>query len=381
MTSSAAARVRGFWWTVHRWIAIGLMVLLIPISLSGGLLVWRDAIDAKLNPARYATTGVDVALPASTYLANAAAERGVLPTALRFPSEPGAPVTVAARGGEGGRRFITVYLDPPTGRVLDVADSRATFVGMLHRFHENLTVPDYSGRQIGGWAGVGMLILSLTGLWLWWPRATARSCRVCDGAAASPPTTNLHHLVGFWISLPLAVVSATGIYLAFPQTARTAMSSVATMSPQGQRAGGQLARNIALTPERALAAAVASRSEAAPAAIFLPTAAPGAGDGGSVLWRIVLRAGDGVDVTVLVDDRTAAARRAPDPPAGDQAAQWIRWIHEGNHTGLAWRLAVFLCGIMPSALGVTGLLMWLRGRRRRRAGMRIETVAQLDAAE
>jgi uncharacterized iron-regulated membrane protein len=239
-------------------------------------------------------------------------------------------------------------------------------------------VPEYSGRQIAGWAGVGMLILSLTGLWLWWPRNGALLPGV-RWRRAPATTTNLHHLIGFWVSLPLAAVSATGIYLAFPQTARTAMSSVATMSPQGQRAGGQVARNPALTSERALAAAVASQPGAVPAAIFLPAAAPS--DGASVLWRIVLRASDGADVTVMVDDRTAATRRAPDPLAGDTAAQWIRWIHEGSHTGPVWRLAVFLCGIMPSALGVTGLLMWLRGRRRRKAGMRIEPVPQLDAAE
>nr|QQZ51863.1 PepSY domain-containing protein [Phenylobacterium glaciei] len=38
--------------------------------------------------------------------------------------------------------------------------------------------------------------------------------------AAGPSTLfNLHHLVGFWICLPLAVVSLTGVYIAFPRPA------------------------------------------------------------------------------------------------------------------------------------------------------------------
>ena len=81
---------------VHRWIAVGLMVLLVPVSLSGAFLVWHDEIDAIVHPGRYAVTGGDVALAPSAYLANAVAalERGVRPAAIRFPAGPERPVIV-----------------------------------------------------------------------------------------------------------------------------------------------------------------------------------------------------------------------------------------------------------------------------------------------
>lgn len=354
---------------VHRWIAVGLMVLLIPISLSGAFLVWHDEIDALVHPGRYAVTGGSVALPPSAYLANAAAalERGVRPVAIRFPAGPARPVTVTARGGpraEGAPpRVITVYLDPATGRVLDVVDFRGSLVGIMHRFHENLTIPEFSGRQIVGWAGVGMLILSLTGLWLWWPRNGA----FLPGLRwrRSPATTaNLHHLVGFWTSLPLALVSATGIYLVFPQTARNAMSSIAAMAPQAPRPGTQTARQVSSTPDDVLTAAFAAEPGSTAAALFMGAADPRGGD--APVWRIQLRRAAGGGVTVLVDDRTRAVSRAPEPLAGDRAAQMIRWIHEGEAGGPLWRLVVFLCGVMPSVLGLTGIMVWLRGRRQRK---------------
>src|SRR6185503_12885296 len=93
-----------------------------------------------------------------------------------------------------------------------------------------LTIPQHYGRQIIGWTGVGMLVLSLTGIWLWWPRAGA-VWRGVQWHRTPHTTANLHHLLGFWISVPLAIVSLTGIYLSFPQTARTAMSSVLPMTP------------------------------------------------------------------------------------------------------------------------------------------------------
>jgi uncharacterized iron-regulated membrane protein len=375
---------RGVWRPVHRWTAIALMVLLVPISLSGSLLVWREPLDALLHPARYATTGPEMALPAAAYLANAQAAVGreLQVTALQFPHAAGRPVTVTARSRTGARRLVTVYLDPPTARVIDVVDFRASFLGFVHRFHENLTVPEFSGRAVVGWAGTGMLALSLTGLWMWWPRG-----RLTSGLRwrrSSMTSANLHHLVGFWISLPLAVISATGIYIAFPQTARSLTSSVMATSPQGVRRGaGEVVRDLAMTPDRALAVARAEAPDMVPTAIFLPARAAGrSADQAGPAWRVdLLDARGATAVTIIVDDRAATAHRLAEPPAGDRAAQWIRWVHEGSHTGPAWRLAVFFCGLCPTLLAITGLIVWWRGRAARRVDKRPPQVLQVGAAE
>src|SRR5215813_12446151 len=262
MADTRAARLRRLWLNVHLWIGAGLAALLVPISLSGAILVWHDELDVWVNPQRYAVTGTEVVQPTSIYLDKAAEAVAKDPAnlragILRYP-EAGWPVRVTMRGQSrdaGARpRVVTVFLNPPTAAVLDVREFRASFFGFLHVFHENLTIPEYSGRQIVGWVGVGMLIMSLTGIWLWWPRG-GNFLRGLRWRRSSLFTFNLHHLLGFWISLPLAAVSATGIYLSFPQTARDAMSSIAPMAPQGQRGFGPVAQRAALTADQALAAA------------------------------------------------------------------------------------------------------------------------------
>jgi uncharacterized iron-regulated membrane protein len=116
------------------------------------------------------------------------------------------------------------------------------------------------------------------------------------------------------------------------------------------------------------------------AALFM--AAPDPRGGEAPVWRIELRRpSGGGNLTVLVDDRTRAVGRPPDPLAGDRAAQMIRRIHEGEAGGPLWRLAVFLCGIMPSVLGVTGIVVWLRGRRQRRLGASATAAPRLETAE
>ena len=370
MADTRAAQLRRLWLNVHLWIALSLVALLVPISISGGLLVWHDEIDSVINPKRYAVSGQQVALQPSEYLAKAEAAVADDPakpraTAVRYP-ELGWPVRVVMRAQprEAGARpqLLTAYVDPPTGKVLDVVDFRASLFGFLHVFHENLTIPEYSGRQIVGWAGAGMLILSLTGIWLWWPRG-GNFLRGLRWRRSSLFTFNLHHLLGFWISLPLAVVSATGIYLSFPQTAREAMSSIATMTPQGQRGFGQVAQRTALTADQALAAALKAEPNGKPIAVFLPVQQRER----PLTWRTqISRAGNGDIVTVTTDDHSGQTSPAIVPLSGDRAAAWIRWIHEGSHSGPVWAVVVTLTGIFPTVFAVTGIIMWLRKRSDRK---------------
>jgi uncharacterized iron-regulated membrane protein len=207
-----------------------------------------------------------------------------------------------------------------------------------------------------------MLILSLTGIWLWWPRGGG-FLRGLRWQRSSLFTFNLHHLLGFWISLPLAVVSATGIYLSFPQTAREAMSSIAPMTPQGQRGFGQVAQRTALTADQALAAALTAEPNGKPVALFLPVQQRER----PLSWRAQMsRERSGEVVTVTIDDSSGQTSPVAVPLSGDRAAAWIRWIHEGSHSGPVWAMVVTLTGIFPTIFAVTGIIMWLRKRSDRK---------------
>jgi uncharacterized iron-regulated membrane protein len=371
-------RLRRLWLNIHLWIGLGFAVLLIPISISGALLVWHDQLDAIVHPDRYAVTA-GTAQPPSALIASAtkALGRSFEPISLCLPESDRWPALVSARerrlGERGGRpRLVTVHLDPPTGRVLAVVEFRDSLIGVLHRFHENLTVPDYSGRAVVGWTGVGLLIMSLSGIYLWWPRNAGfrRGLRWRRGPATS---FNLHHLFGFWIAIPLAVVSATGIYLGFPQQGRELLGSVAPMSPS-QRGGvnAALLGSLRLDVDRVLAIALDGDSATHAAVIFLPTQPAGA-------WRVQQRGPDG-ESNVLVDDRSGARSKVT-PQSGDKIAQWIRWIHEGSHSGFLWQFVVFLCGVLPTGFVVTGTMIWLRKRRAKAVERGPEAVPQWDAAE
>ena len=84
-------------------------------------------------------------------------------------------------------------------------------------------------------------------------------------------------------------------------------------------------------------------------------------------WRTqISRAGNGDIVTVTTDDHSGQTSPAIVPLSGDRAAAWIRWIHEGSHSGPVWAVVVTLTGIFPTVFAVTGIIMWLRKRSDRK---------------
>jgi uncharacterized iron-regulated membrane protein len=135
------------------------------------------------------------------------------------------------------------------------------------------------------------------------------------------------------------------------------------MTPQGQRGFGQVAQHTALTADQALAAALKAEPNGKPAALFLPVQQRER----PLTWRTqISRPGSGDIITVTTDDHSGQTSSAIVPLSGDRAAAWIRWIHEGSHSGPVWAVVVTLTGIFPTIFAVTGIIMWLRKRSDRK---------------
>ena len=383
MTQSVLGRLRRFWLDVHLWIGLGLFVVLVPLGISGSFLVWHDQLDTVIHPQRFAVSEGSSTLAASAYLdaaRKAFGDRAAV-TQLRMPAELGKPVVVGGRlkspAPAPGQRpqSLTAWIDPATARVLDVANTRNELINVMHRLHGSLLIAAPGlGRKIVGWLGVAMSLSCLTGLWLWWPRGS----RILKGLRwrRSPSTlNNLHHMFGFWILVPLLLVSLTGVYISFPETGRKLFGvgqesrqqgpvpGARPTAPRGQNMAPPLAATN-LPVDMAVAAALAERPGGTLASISLPTR------GERPSWRIQLALeGQKEPVTVQVSDADGSIRKgrggAGGPSPQDPLSAWMRKTHDAQETRLIWQLIVFLTGVGPLLLGVTGTVMWLRRRSRR----------------
>ena len=200
------------------------------------------------------------------------------------------------------------------------------------------------GRQIVGIVGIAMLLSSLTGLWLWWP-LKGSLVRGLRWQRRPDVNSNLHFTGGFWIALPLAVLSATGVWITFP----------GVFSPGGRPPSPPTPIAAPrLGPDQALDAA-----KSASAGMLTSISWPAEGKG---QWIVKLTSG-GQPVEVAIKDADATAAISPAKP--ETLARLMRRIHDGTGMPMAWRLIIFAGGLLPALLSVTGILMWLRMRRRR----------------
>ena len=363
---SFRARGRQLWFQIHKWIGLALLVVLIPLSASGSLLVWHDWTDTIANPHRYDVNGKAV-LPVSDYASGARAGLGseYRLASITLPAEADRPVVVGAvkahaAGGKertGPPQRAQVWLDPADGRVLDRAEGNADLVRFLHQFHGSLMVPGW-GRPIVGWLGVAMLISALTGLWLWLPvtGSLRRGFRWRRGPSLS---ARLHHQIGFWIALPLAILSFTGAYISFPTAMRSVEGLFVSPPARGGPVGPTRAPPLAVTrlgPDAAVTAALAEAGGGKPLGLRWPTEQ-------GAIWTVTVGGAAGRR-DISVDDAAGTAKPAK-PPAGG-VARFMRTLHDGNGYNPVWQTLIFLGGLAPTALGITGLLMWLRARKAKR---------------
>lgn len=369
MARSATGRLRKLWLDIHLWIGVGLALAIIPISLTGAALVWHDPLDRMLHPARFAVSESKAVLAPSVYLetARTAFEGRATPTQVRFPEEAGQPVTVQGRMDAplmaGNRpRMMTAFLDPATAKVTDVEETSSSLINVMHRLHGSLLIPNI-GRKVVGWIGWAMAISCLTGVILWWPRKGPVS-KGLRWQRTPSALDNLHHLVGFWICIPLAVLSLTGVYISFPQTSRAVMGIEQPQQkaqPRNRPPPAPPLDQTASGIDEAVGAAMAVASAGHVASITLPTT------GDKPSWRVQIAAQGATPSTLQVADGSLKVQ--PDRGGGGRATQdgfsrLMRTIHDGQETPFLWQLIVFLGGVAPALLAVTGVIMWARRQLR-----------------
>ncbi|WP_263366285.1 PepSY-associated TM helix domain-containing protein [Edaphobacter bradus] len=256
-------------------------------------------------------------------------------------------------------RIRHVYVNQYTGAILGSTEDGSNWILKVHDLHVNL-LSGKIGNRIVTWSTFGLLLLSLSGIILWWPRKVFRFQRTPSLVRFN---RDLHYSVGFWSFLAMFAFSITGLALHY-QTGKllnllNTPATAASMPGHGTSIEGMLR----------------TAREALP---------------GSTIPRLLLpeKAGDPVFIYQrFPEDRTPAGRSFTtlDPKTGavlsfgstrtapllqTALVQWTREIHTGTILGFPTQIAASFFGLMLSVLAITGSVIWIskqwalaRGRR------------------
>jgi uncharacterized iron-regulated membrane protein len=140
-------------------------------------------------------------------------------SSITFYADQDAPA--AASLGRG--RIL--YLDPSTAEVRGentqgMRDFFSAVVGW-HRWFNVTGDGRASARAITGWSNLVFLFLVVSGLYLWFPRRWTRPhlrpiLLFNARARGKARDFNWHHVFGFWMGVPLALVVASATVISFP---------------------------------------------------------------------------------------------------------------------------------------------------------------------
>ncbi|PPK67336.1 putative iron-regulated membrane protein [Methylobacter tundripaludum] len=372
---------RKIWLKVHLYIGLFAGTVFVLIGLAGSLSVFWPEIDSELNPAlkkiqSYPPQADYRSLDEIAVAAKAVIPRQGKPYALVFPARTDEAFSVTyslpAQTLKQSEWHL-VYVNPYNARVLgqrlmfDTGNAwRGNLMNFFVRFHYSLALGE-AGRTFVGIVALFLLFSVLTGLIVWWPSSgkIRRALTIKRHASAERFNFDLHKTFGFYCSIVLLVVLASGIEMVFPGYADGLVKVFLPLTP---KAGAPMSAETSQREPITLVQAAAITDKRFPDGVYKWIFFP---QGERDAYRIVKGSPQEVNRTrprrtLWLDQYSGKIVQERDPmtdAAGDVFLQWLYPLHNGEAFGLSGRIIIAITGLVPLLLYVTGVIRWLQKRK------------------
>jgi sulfite reductase (NADPH) flavoprotein alpha-component len=286
----------------------------------------------------------------------------------------------------GERRGEARYFDPYSAELLGEASGQGFFELMLdlHRF---LAAGEY-GKQITAASTLALIFFCLSGLYLRWPRQ-ALNWRVwlsLDWAKRGRAFNwDLHAVAGTWCLAFYLCAALSGLYWSYGWY-REGLTALLTSEPAGEprQHGGRPAAGA--VPEVNYPALWAGLQQAAGPqltgySLRLP-AEPG--QPATVFYMRDDAPHERAFNQLSLDGQSGAVKqhkRYRDQAFGDQLLTSIYALHVGSYFGLPGRILMFLASLSMPLFAITGWLLYLDRRRKKRAMLKARGALQPSAGQ
>lgn len=363
---------REVWLNVHLFIALSLGFVFALIGFTGSVSVYREELDAFLNPE------LVIENPQGEYRSLddiIAAVREAHPKrygewTLEMPTSPDRMVTVWF--DKPTETFFERYaplmvsVNPYTAEVIASRFWGQTFTTWLLDLHTQLQL-DQIGWDIVGYCGILLMLSVGSGLYLWWPgvKKIPAALWIHFNSGMVRLLFDLHRMVGLLSASALLILAFTGFQLSFPSVlegllgssgmahGETGKSIISTASPNANPTMLEAAEFVARAPFQ----------DAELRRVTTP-----AGDSG--IFRVNLRQKWEVNrrhpyTTVWVDRWSGQIKEVRNPKTfttGQTFMTWMWPLHTGEALGPTGRLCWFLAGQSLFFLYVSGIIRWLHGK-------------------
>jgi uncharacterized iron-regulated membrane protein len=348
---------------IHLWSGVLLSAYVVVIALTGAILVFRtEVFRTELTRAQFPQVlhayDPHHTAPIATVVAsfNRAYPHSTL-TNLITPA-PQTPVYLLT-ASDPQRHPLRLLADPVTAQI---HPQPRTWLDWIYDLHVYLLLGSAHGMQINGIGATILLLLTLTGLALWWPgiRIWTRGLRIDFRRNRRRINFDAHNAIGFWTLFVVSWWAISGIYFAWY---RQIAAAVAIVSPiQGM--ASPAAPHPPADPTRIpLAQLLEAIHHAAPNGRLYSLSDP-ALKGQTVYALVDLRAPGDFSHRDILTLSTTDARVLTTWHYGQNhtLGDWFLWAMHPLHFGTLWGLPIKILwaifGLALAVLTVTGLIMY-----------------------
>ena len=366
---------------LHKWLGLlsGLVVLI--VSLTGCVYVFHDDLKVFFYSDKYYIAQQSVnnqsaqALPLSTLtaIAQKALPDGEEVTRIDlYPAKDRTWIFRAVKTNEDALTYTAyfkynkrVFIDPYTGKVQAVENSKTEFFQLVLQLHMNLLLGKKIGHTVVSVSTIMFLILTVTGLVLWLPKKwkvkTLKKGLSFDFSVKRKRLNyDLHNVLGFYSLLFALLLGFTGLLFSYPSLKEfysNSFNKLSTNEPAKTISFDTVLQQKASSLDNALVYTLAKYSLADMMSVRLKKNE----DLHDIQVRILKnRTGSFVWYYFNKNDgQITKIKSSNETMAGDWLAGMNYDLHAGAFGGIFTKILYFLASLVCASLPVTGFIIWL----------------------
>jgi len=347
---------------IHLWLGLTCGLIVSFSGLTGSLYVWQPEITAALNPKLLKVENIEDINEAAILKSAASlveAHKDSLGK-MYLPYREQQTISIDFKNGK------TTYYHPVTEIILGEKSGSISFFENLLNLHRSLGIPEIGKYIVGTSAILFFLFLLTSGVYIWW-KAYANNLQEGFKIKWKPKKIKfnfqLHKVLGVYFLIPLLIIAFTGAFFTYNTYYKSALkifdrNHITRLNQQNQSIENSSSFNEVL---------LNSNESYALRAIYFP------GDNtDKYRFRYIkdrfinagFRKTKELELTTKGELTTLSDFRF-DYNSNRFAAQFYP-IHIGEITGLFGRIIVFVSGLIPIVLFITGFRIYLFKKKKKK---------------
>lgn len=365
--------IRKFINDVHLWLGLASGIILFLVCLSGTILAFEHEIkDVFSDELVVEPKGEKISI--ADLKGKITTENSGVLTSISIPEALDEPYVFTIKENPKERRGTSFMVNPYTGESLKPAANPAdAFCFFFFKMHRWLLLDSAIGRPIVGVATIIFLILSITGLVLWFPKKVKwknvkSGFKIKTKANWKRVNHDLHNTLGFYALIFIVIMGITGLCWSFEGYREGLGNLIGTKifnrsSPEFQITENSEAATITLSELLNTADTIFDY----PGAISISL--PGSrNDFFSIRKRNAYGWSPSTSDMAYISKtgEVLAVEKFSDKPFNVQVASLVKPIHTGEVFGFFSKLIYFLACLIGTSLPVTGTLIWLNKMKKKK---------------